>query len=85
MSCNVACKKQNSKILIAYYSWSEARNTEYVATQIAALTGGTLFEITPVEKYSIDFGECLERGRIERDSNARPALVSKIEDRKSVV
>lgn len=78
VSCSYVGKKQNSKTLVAYYSWSETRNTEYVAKQIAVLTGGTLFEITPTEKYPTDFNECLERGRIEKDSNVRPALVSKV-------
>ena len=39
-------------ILIAYYSWSG--NTRKIAELIEGETGGTLFEIEPVQPYTTD-------------------------------
>lgn len=45
-----------SSSLIVYFSWSG--NTEAVATEIQAQTGADIFELTPAEPYTDDYGEC---------------------------
>ncbi len=62
-----------SKILVAYFSWGG--NTRAVATQIAQLTGGTLYEIQPATPYTIDYQTLAYTvARNELDTDARPAL-----------
>lgn len=68
----------NPKILIACFSWSG--NTHAVAEQIARLTGGDMFSIETVKPYPKEYRACTEVARTERDSNARPALKSKVDD-----
>lgn len=63
---------ENSKILVAYFSWGGT--TRRMATQIAEQTGGTLFEIVPVTPYPTEYTPCTEVALEERDSNARPAI-----------
>jgi flavodoxin len=67
-----------SKILVAYFSWSN--NTEAVAKQIARETGGDLFEIKTVKPYPDDYRECLDVATQEQDENARPVLAGKVND-----
>jgi hypothetical protein len=43
------------KILVAYFSWSG--NAKALAQQIAQETGGTLFEIKTVKRYSDNYSE----------------------------
>ncbi len=63
----------SSKILVAYFSWSG--NTRAVATRIAQLTGGTLYEIQPATPYTTDYQELAYTvARNELDTDARPAL-----------
>lgn len=63
----------NSKILVAYFSWSG--NTENVAKRIGDLTGGTLYEIEPETPYTTNYTELAYTvARNELDTNARPAL-----------
>lgn len=47
---------EKHKYLIAYFSWSG--HTKKAAEKIAVLTGGTLFEIKPVKKYSRIYPVC---------------------------
>ena len=65
-------------ILIAYFSWSG--NTEQVAQEIQAQTGGDMFEIIPEEPYSDDYNETVARWHEERDSDARPAIAGEVEN-----
>ena len=66
------------KTLIAYFSWSgHARMT---AERIARVTGGDLFEIVPLEKYPRLYAKCAIRAKAERDYDARPALIGKVEN-----
>lgn len=51
-SSSSSAKKTNGKVLVAYYSASGT--TKDIAEKIADATGGTLFEITPVNTYSDD-------------------------------
>lgn len=63
----------SSKILVAYFSWGG--NTRSVATRIAQLTGGTLYEIQPATPYTTDYQTLAYTvARNELDTDARPAL-----------
>ena len=76
----------NKKILIVYFSRAgnnyvgagivnlPVGNTEVAARIIAGYTGGGLFKIDPVEKYSEDYTACTEEAQKELRANARPAL-----------
>lgn len=68
----------DSKILVAYFSWGGT--TRRMAQQISEQTGGTLFEIVPVNAYPTEYTPCTEVALQERDSNARPAIKNKVED-----
>ncbi len=62
-----------SKILVAYFSWGG--NTRTVATSIAELTDGTLYEIQPATPYTTNYNELAYTvARNELDTDARPAL-----------
>jgi flavodoxin len=81
----------NSKILIAYFSRAEDNyvegnivnlpvgNTEIVMQMIAQQTGGKLFKIDPLKKYSSDYTTCTEEAKKDLRENARPELVEYIE------
>ena len=75
------------KTLIAYFSRTGENynvgtitegNTAKLAKEIAAQTGGTLFEIIPVTPYPDSYDECLEVATQEQRSNARPAYVGEV-------
>ena len=59
------------KILVAYFSYQG--HTAGVAREIAAQTGGDLFEIKPVMPYP-GYDECLDVAKEEKNNNARPAF-----------
>lgn len=67
-----------SRVLIAYFSWSG--NTQRVAEQIQSIVGGDLFRIEPVTPYPTDYTECTEVALAERDSDARPAIASTVDN-----
>ena len=70
---NPETPSDNSKILVAYFSWSG--NTETIAKRIAELTGGTLYEIQPATPYTSNYQELAYTvARNELDTDARPAL-----------
>ncbi len=77
------------RILIAYFSRAgenynvgvvEKGNTEIIAEMIAAQTGGDLFKIETVETYPETYEECTEVAKQEQRDNARPELVSNLEN-----
>lgn len=80
------------KTLIAYFSRAgqnhvngsivelEKGNTEIAAEMIQKLTGGELFKIDPVEKYSDDYQECVKEAVRDLKGNARPELEMYLED-----
>lgn len=68
----------DSKILVAYFSWGGT--TRKMAEQIAQQTGGTLFEIVPVNPYTTEYTPCTEVALQERDSDARPPIKNRVED-----
>jgi flavodoxin len=79
------------KILIAYFSrpgnnyvdGSIANllvgNTEVVATKMQEMTGGEIFRINPVRKYSLDYTACTEEAKLEFRANARPELTERLD------
>lgn len=77
------------KTLIAYFSRTGENynvgtitegNTAKLAKEIAAQTGGTLFEIEPVTAYPTAYNEMLTVATNERQSNARPEIKNKVEN-----
>lgn len=55
-------------------------NAAMLANWIQEKTKGTTFSIQVEDCYSSDYDECLDRAADEKAQNARPALVSKIEN-----
>lgn len=55
-------------------------NVAQLATWIQEETGGDLFSIQVVEPYPVDEDAVLSRGNEERAENARPELISSVED-----
>lgn len=73
-----ADKQSEKRVLIAYFSWGG--NTQHVAEHIASLTGGTLFRIEPEKPYPTEYTPCTEVAKVEKETNARPAIKNKLED-----
>lgn len=67
-----------SKILITYFSWSG--NTRGIARQVQEQTKADLFEIECVTPYSNDYGTVLEEAQRDQNIQARPELVTHVED-----
>jgi flavodoxin len=79
---------KKNKCLIAYFSREgnnyvggsivnlPVGNTEVAAEMIERLTGGDLFKIDPVKKYSADYNTCTEEVQQELRENARPELTA---------
>lgn len=55
-------------------------NAAKIAGWIQERTGGDLFSIIVEEPYSSDYDECLDRAADEKAEDARPALVSHVEN-----
>ena len=70
--------------LVAYFSASEAHVTAQVAKTLAEATDADLFEIVPEQIYTVadlDWRNEKSRSTIEmKDSTARPAVASKVEN-----
>lgn len=58
----------------------EVGNTEKLAMTIAELTGGELFDITPVTPYPDSYEEMLTVAQEELDTEARPKIASTVEN-----
>lgn len=67
----------NSKVLVAYFSWSG--NGQQMARWISEETGGELFRIVPEESYGEDYETCADRAKNELDNKIRPKLSSHID------
>lgn len=67
---------EDGKNLIVYFSWSNAGNTEKMASSIQEQMGGDLFEIEPLNPYPTDYEECGDVALVERDENARPEIAN---------
>ncbi len=59
-------------ILVVYYSWSG--NTRKIAEIVAHKTGGTLFEIEPVQPYTTDYRAAVIQAKEEIKADFRPEL-----------
>jgi len=70
--------------LVAFFSASEGRVTAQVAKTLAEATGADLFEIVPEQPYTgadLDWNNEKSRSTVEmKDSTARPAVASKVEN-----
>ena len=64
--------------LIAYFSYTG--HTKGIAQQIQDLTGGTLFEIRPLDAYSSDYDTTERQARKETREDYRPALAEQVSD-----
>ena len=76
----------DKKILIAYFSRADYNyvhdrlvnltvgNTEVAAKMLSKLTGGKLFKIEPLYKYSADYTTCTKEAKQELRTQARPEL-----------
>ncbi len=76
-------KKANEmKTLVAYFS--ATGTTEAVAKDLAAVTGGTLYEIKPEVRYTsadLDWHDKASRSSVEmEDRTSRPAIVKDLAD-----
>lgn len=75
-------KATEPKILVAYFS--AQGHTKAVAEKIASITGGDLFEITPVNIYTeedLDGWNESARGTLEsKDRSTRPEVKNKVEN-----
>ncbi|WP_089610645.1 flavodoxin [Dehalobacterium formicoaceticum] len=49
-------------------------NTEIAAKMMQELTGGDLFKIEPLVKYSADYNECIAEAQADLKRDARPEL-----------
>ena len=85
----------DKEILIAYFSranyvpegtdgvsgaTNKAGNTQTVAYYIGQQIGGDIFEIIPERNYPVSHSDCSAIAQQEVKDNARPALVSHVED-----
>ena len=84
---DTARAKKTGKILIAYFSRAEENyhvgvinegNTAKFAREIAAQTGGDLFEIVPTVPYPSGYNETLSIATEERNSGARPEIAKTV-------
>lgn len=69
-------RKNNKKILIAYYSWSN--NTKFVAEEIHKQIGGDLRFIEPQNTYSDIYAVTVAKAKIEQFNNSRPTIKTTI-------
>lgn len=66
------------KILVAYFSWGGT--TQRMAQEIVRQTGADVFRIDPVVPYPTEYTPCTEVALEERDTDARPAIVSTVKN-----
>ncbi len=62
----------NSKMLIAYFSWSG--NTQGIAEEIRKQTGADIFEIEPEKPYSESYNTVLREAQRDQRRQARPKI-----------
>ena len=76
---NVGATREGSASA-AYAGYIDKGNTAMMASVIAELTGGDLFEITTVTPYPEDYASMLQVAQEEIDTDARPALAANVEN-----
>lgn len=64
--------------IIVFYSWSG--NTRSIAQEISRQTGFQAVELELERPYSTDYSTCLEEAQRDQNAQARPALVTRIDD-----
>lgn len=69
-----------SNVLVTYFSWSGAHNTQTMAEYIAEYTDGELFRIYPETPYTTNYNDVIDIAQEERRNNARPVLAEDITD-----
>ena len=67
---------KSKEILIVYFSWSG--NTKAVAEEIYKQAGGDLYSIVLETPYSENYNATVAKARQEQQSNARPAIKTRI-------
>lgn len=82
--------KSNGKVLVAYFSRTGEQygvgnitegNTAIIAKMIAQKTNGDLFEIKVVnDKYPAGYNALTEFAKTEKQQNARPEIIGKIDN-----
>ncbi len=81
-ACGQTKKHNEMKTLVAYFS--ATGTTEAVAKDLAFVTGATLYEIKPEEKYTakdLDWRDKESRSSMEMaDKTSRPAIVKDLKD-----
>ncbi len=70
--------KNGKKILTVYFSWGG--NTRRVARAIHDMAGGDIFEIVPEKDYPDTYKEAGEVAKVEKETDARPAIVGPLPD-----
>ena len=70
--------KVQSKILVAYFSWSGV--TEKAARDIAAAVQGDTFQIVPQEPYPSVYALCVAKAGMEKAREARPSIAGELPD-----
>lgn len=79
------------KILVAYFSRADENynvgyikkgNTQILAEMIAKETGAATFHIETEKAYPVDYNQCIDVAKKEKNANARPAIKGdvKVED-----
>lgn len=62
-----------SKMLVAYYSWSNG-NTEKIAKELAKAKGADLVKIETVKPYEGSYNDVVSQGQREVESGYKPAI-----------
>jgi len=87
----VAPASTESRVLLAYFSRAGENyyyggrthltvgNTEVLASMIAGLIGCDVHRIVPVDPYSDNYAETVERNVREQNANARPAIANPLD------
>lgn len=75
----------DSNVLVTYFSWSGAHNTEIMARYIAEFTDGELFRIYPKTAYPSSYNETVDIAQEEKNQDARPILAEDVTDEQLAV
>ncbi len=67
-----------AETLVAFFSWSG--NTKMIAQELASQLGVEATELICEQPYSSDYNTCLDEAQRDQNQQARPALVTRIDD-----
>lgn len=68
----------DTKILVAYFSWSAAQNTETMADYVVEATGGEKYRLYPQDPYTTNYNDVIQIAQQEKNDNARPVLAENL-------